>query len=148
MGSYTVTLEIEGKEPLELRRPTPYIAIDLIQWWKRTIQAADSQAVNETDTDTILESVKHREALINAAWGRVIGRVLTNPPDVTGDSPEEYGLGVWLALHDQGWSVPELEALGEACIEVLKHEMQAPTREAVKYRLDFGAARRDLPTSH
>lgn len=141
MGSYTVTLEIDGKDPVTLRRPTPYVAIDLLQWWKRTIQAADAVEIKDTDTDSILETVKHREALLNAAWGRIIGKVVAEPPKVSGSSPEEYGLAVWLAYFDAGWDVPEIEALGTACMEVLNHEMQAPTREAVKYRLDFGEAR-------
>lgn len=135
---YYIPLELDGRDTIWLKRTTPYLAFELLRWFRSTIAEIDKIAEPE-DADGRLAAMQQISAINAAAYGRLIGKVVSDAPSVTGDTPEQYGLAVWLAYCEAGWVDEELVALGSACVEAIQ-PFNAPVRAEVKYRLDFGEA--------
>lgn len=144
MDRYHVRVEIGDQRAVKLRRPSGYRALELLNWSRRSIRAAEEVKIDtEGDPDALMSQLQTQSAHYSATFGRMIGKLWAGDPlTATGSTPEEYGLAVFLELEDRGWSEEEIHALAEACTELLRRVTTAsvPTKQEIKYHLDFGEA--------
>lgn len=144
MGSYTVDLKIEvdgeAVRTVALRKPMPYRAAQIVSWLTRTQKdsTAYAESADLNSADQVLQLHQYRAAM----QGYLIGKCLQDPPEVSGETPELWGVAVVESLIDQGWTEEEIGAAFDGAYQLCcVSALSIPDMSKVNATLDFGEAR-------